>query len=236
MSRDTLVRSLTDVVLACVAALSIGTTAWIAGGIASDLGTRDAPTWILARASGFTSYVLILFLVLLGMTLSHPAAKRLTWPSPATRLRVHVSLSVFCLVFTALHVLALVVDPWAGVGWAGALLPMSSEYRPVAVTLGVIALWAGLVTGLTASLAGRFAGRVWWPIHKVAAVVFLLVWAHGLLAGSDTRAAVWFYLATGALVLMLGVSRYSSATPADRVAELLEAQRATDVGRERVSS
>jgi hypothetical protein len=236
MSKETLLRGAINVMLGCVAVLSIGTTAWIAAAIARDLSQRDAAPWILARASGFTSYVLILLLVLMGMTLSHPAATRLSWPSPATRLRIHVSLSVFSLVFTVVHVVVLATDPWAKVGWAGALLPMASAYRPVAVTLGVAAAWAGLVTGLTASMAGRFAGRVWWPIHKVAAGIFLLVWAHGLFAGSDTAVALWFYLATGGLVLALGLSRYSSATPADRVAELLDARRTSNARRDRVRS
>jgi predicted ferric reductase len=235
MSRELLLRSVTNAVLWCVAALSAGTTTWIGVGIAGDLSDQEAAPWILARASGFTSYVLILLLVLMGMTLSHPAARRLSWPSPATRLRIHVSLSVFSLVFTVLHVVVLATDPWAKVGWAGALLPMASDYRPVSVTLGVVAVWAGLVTGVTASLAGRFAGRIWWPIHKVAALILVLVWTHGLFAGSDTAVALWFYVATGALVVALGVSRYSSATPADRVDELVMAQRTTHAQRERVA-
>ena len=84
---------------------------------------------------------------------------------------MHVSLSVFALAFIVLHVVVLATDSYAGVGSRGALVPMGSGYRPVPVTLGVIALCAGLLAGLTAALAGRVTGRVWWPIHKVAIVV-----------------------------------------------------------------
>ena len=228
-------QAVVGVILTGVAAMSIATTAWMAGGIARDLGDRETGPWILARASGFTSYLLVLLLVVMGLVLSHPSAARLTWPSPATRLRIHVSLAVFSLVFTVLHVFVLATDPWAHVGWRGALLPMASDYRPVAVTLGVIALWSGLLTGLTASLAGRLAGRIWWPIHKVAAVVFVLIWAHGFWSGIDTPSVTGFYLATGALVLALGVSRYSAATPADLVADLVSSDRARPGVRDRVA-
>jgi len=119
-----------------------------------------------------------------------------------------------------LHVVVLATDPWAKVGWPGALLPLASTYRPVPVTLGVLALWAGLLTGVTARLAGRWAARVWWPVHKVSFVVLLLVWAHSVLAGSDVELLRWFYLTSGIAVLALAVTRYGARTPADALLEL----------------
>lgn len=176
----------------------------------------DAVPWVLARASGVTSYVLLVALVTTGLVLAHPWARHLRRPSAATRLVVHASLATFTLAFTVLHVVVLATDPWAQVGWAGALLPMASAYRPVPVTLGVLALWAGLLTGVTARWAGR-VGRVWLPVHRVALVVLALVWAHGVLAGSDTPALQGFYLATGAAVAALAVSRYGARTPRELV-------------------
>ena len=176
--------------------------------------------WVLGRAAGLTSYVLLLTLVGSGLVLAHPWARHLQRPTPRTRLALHVALATFTLVFTALHVVVLATDPWAGVGWPGALLPMASTYRPVPVTLGVLALWAGLVTGLTARLAGSIAARVWWPVHKVASGVLALVWAHSVLAGSDVAALRGFYVATGCGLIGLAITRYAARTPADRVHEL----------------
>lgn len=184
---------------------------------------QEAGPWVLGRASGLTSYVLVLVLVCTGLVLAHPWARDLRVPSPAARLRLHAGLATFTLVFTVLHVVVLATDPWAQVGWRGALLPMASEYRPVGVTLGVLALWAGLVTGLTARFAGRLAPRVWWPVHKVAAGILVLVWGHSVLAGSDLPALRGFYLASGCAVLGLAVTRYAARTPADRLDELTDA-------------
>ena len=195
---------------------SVATAAWLV----LDALQGDAVHWVLGRASGVTSYLLLLLLVATGLVLAHPWARHLRLPAPRTRQSMHVTLATFTLVFTVLHVVVLATDPWAQVGWAGALLPMASTYRPVAVTLGVLALWSGLVTGLTATFAGRFAARIWWPLHKVAALALGLVWAHSVLAGSDIAALQGFYLATGAALLGLAVTRYAAKTPADRVAEL----------------
>ena len=200
-------------------------------GLVLDARSGDKAAWVLGRASGVTSYVLLVLLVATGLVLSHPWARHLRSPSPATRLRVHAGLATFTLVFTVLHVVVLATDPWAQVGWRGAVLPMASTYRPVAVTLGVIALWAGLVTGLTARLAGRLSRRAWWPIHKVAAAVLVLIWGHSVLAGSDLPALRGFYLASGCAVLGLAVTRYASRTPADRLAELTDDLGATAGGR-----
>ncbi|MGZ4614883.1 MAG: ferric reductase-like transmembrane domain-containing protein, partial [Actinomycetes bacterium] len=157
----------------------------------------------------------------MGLVLSHPARARIRRPSSALRIRLHVSLAVFTLALTVLHVVVLATDSYAGVGWRGSIVPLGSTYRPVPVTLGVLGLYAGLLAGVTATLSGRrVVARVWWPIHKVAAVSFLLVWAHGLYAGIDSRALLWLYLVTGAGLLGLASWRYVAKTPADLVAEL----------------
>jgi hypothetical protein len=202
-------------VLAGVVAVAM--TAWI---VMDTLHGKAPVAWVLARASGVTSYVLLVVLVATGLVLSHPWSRAIRKPSAASRLGLHVSLATFTLAFTALHVIVLATDPWAKVGWQGAILPMASTYRPVAVTLGVIAVWAGLITGITARLAGSIAARVWWPVHKVAAAMLVLVWTHSVLAGTDIVALRGFYLATGFAVVGLAVSRYGARTPSDRVAEL----------------
>jgi Ferric reductase like transmembrane component len=199
-----------------------GSSAWLVGrAVQSVAGDRNAP-WIIGRASGVTSYLLLVVLVILGLGLSHPWRIRWHRPSAATRIRLHISLAMFTLAFVVLHVVVLATDKYAKVGWWGSVLPMASQYRPVAVTLGVIGAYAGLVAGLTAAFAGRWARRVWWPVHKVAGVSLVLVGLHGILAGADTPLLRWMYLGTAGLVVVLAITRYAARTPGDRVRELLE--------------
>ncbi|MEZ0448851.1 hypothetical protein [Cellulomonas sp. ICMP 17802] len=217
--------------LAVLGLAAIGSVAAVSA-LVRDVRGGDTAAWVLGRASGVTSYVLLVALVCTGLVLAHPWARHLGVPSPAVRLRLHAGLATFTLVFTVLHVVVLATDPWAQVGWRGAVLPMASTYRPVAVTLGVIALWAGLLTGLTARLAGRLTLRAWWPIHKASATVLALIWTHSVLAGSDLAALRGFYLASGCAVLGLALTRYASRTPGDRLAELTDSLGAT-AGRRR---
>jgi hypothetical protein len=199
-------------------ALSAAVTGWALGQAAQAVAGDRAAPWIVGRAAGLAAYVLLALLVATGLLLSHPASARLRRPTAPTRLRVHVSLAACTLVVTALHVGVLAADPHAGVGWRGSLVPLGSTYRPVPVTLGLLGVYAGLAAGLTAGLAGhRVVSRVWWPVHKVAAVAFALVWAHGVLAGSDTPALLAVYLGTGGVLLVLAGWRYAAERPAEEV-------------------
>ena len=220
MLRDRLVRPVRSGATLALLTAGGGATAWLLGRAAQQLsGHHDAP-WIVGRASGITAYVLLVAVVTMGLLLAHPWRTRQHHPSTVTRIRLHAVLAGFTLAFTALHVIVLATDPYAGVGWTGALLPMGASYRPAPVTLGVIGLYSGLISGITAALAGRIAARAWWPLHKVSAAALVVVWLHGLLAGSDALALLLMYGLSGAGVIALAVSRYVATTPRDRVQAL----------------
>jgi hypothetical protein len=197
--------------------LLVLTTATVTGGfvglaVARVSGNKMAP-WILGRAGGICAYVMLVGLVLLGLTLSHPRRAE-HGRTAMMRMRAHIVLALLTLAFLAVHVVVLATDRYAGVGWWGAVVPMGAQYRPVGVTLGLIGAWLGLLAGVTAGLAGRLPRRVWWPVHKVAALTFVLVFVHGLLAGSDTPALLGMYVGSGLLVLGSALSRYVARRPA----------------------
>lgn len=200
--------------------VSAGTTGVLVGMASRSVSHNRMAPWIIGRAAGVSSYLMLVALVLLGLLLSHPWRSRWHRPSSATRIRVHIVLAVLTLALTLLHVVFLATDRYAGVGWWGVVLPLRATYRPVPVTLGLLGAWAGLFAGGTAALAGRLPARAWWPIHKVAASALVLVWLHGVLAGGDTYALRWMYLGSGMLVVAAAISRYAARSPADRVEEL----------------
>jgi predicted ferric reductase len=203
-----------------VLGLSAALTGWLLGTAIVTATEAPMSAWVLGRSAGISSYLLLTTLVITGLLLAHPRTPARMRMGLAARVRLHAGLAAFTLVFTVLHVVVLATDPWAGVGWWGALVPMGSTYRPLPVTLGVLALYAGLAAGLSAALAGRLPVRVWWPLHKIASAAFVLVWWHGVLAGADTPALLATYAVTGIAVVGLAVSRYATEGPRDRAAAL----------------
>jgi len=140
--------------------------------------------WLAARAAGFVTLGLLTLQVVLGLVLSHPTNKT-TWRLSRLLFPWHANVWVFVLAFLALHVLTLVADPYAGVGIGGALLPGLSSYRTVPVALGVISLYALLITGLAARYTKFLPRGLWLRIHRFSLVVLALAWGHGVLAGTN---------------------------------------------------
>lgn len=173
--------------------------------------------WIVGRGLGLAAYLALTALVLVGTWYSHPWRLRRPGLHPAVQLRAHAVLAAGTVLLVAGHVLALVLDRYAGVGVQGALVPGSSRYRPAAVALGTLALYLGLATGLSAALAGRLVTRHRWIfVHRFAVVVFGLTWFHGVLAGSDTPALRVVYASSGVAVVALTVTRLLARVPRAR--------------------
>ena len=163
--------------------------------------------WILGRGLGIAAYLSLTALTALGLWLRHPMAQRWQWPRPATRVRVHAVLAAATIVLVLGHVVALVLDSFAGVGLRGAVLPGGSGYRPFAVGLGTVSLYLAALVAASAALAGHVTGRAWRPIHQVALGVFGLAWGHGLLAGSDAPRLRLMYAVTGAVIAVMALTR-----------------------------
>ncbi|HEY6057090.1 MAG TPA: hypothetical protein VIV06_03615 [Candidatus Limnocylindrales bacterium] len=163
--------------------------------------------WLVGRATGITTFVLLTAQVLLGLVLSHPTNQS-TWKLSKVLYPWHENLLVFVLAFVAVHVVALVADPYAGVGLTGAFVPGLSSYRSSPVALGTMSLYALLVTGLTARYARHLPAGAWLVLHRLSLGVFVLGWLHGVLAGTDSGALRLLYLASGVLVGVAAGYRY----------------------------
>ncbi len=167
----------------------------------------DLRIWLAARAAGFVALGLLTAQVVLGLVLSHPTNKT-TWRLSRTLYPWHANAWIFVLAFIAMHIVTLVLDPYAGVGVGGALVPGLSSYRSVPVAIGVIALYALLITGLTARYTKLLPRGVWLLLHRFSLGVVVMAWVHGVLSGTDSLALAGFYGASFVLVVLAAAYRY----------------------------
>lgn len=204
----------TLIVIAAVAMLvALGITDQVIP--ATDARTLSVRPWVAARALGITAYLLLTLQVAAGVWLSHPRNSG----DPRTSRVVfpwHVLLTVFTGAFLALHIVLLAVDPYAGVDWIGAFVPGFSQYRTVPVAIGSVALYAMVITAVTAKWTRLLPAGWWLKVHRVTALVFLMAWIHGVLAGTDTMPLLPLYLLTGGLVLLAIAHRWWSAVGGTR--------------------
>ena len=145
----------------------------------------NAITWDTARAAGFVSYALLTTSVSLGLVLRN-RWQSTRWPRLVTN-ELHGFVSLLALVFIAIHVLAVTVDPFTHFGLAAVLVPFATSYRTIWMSLGIVSLYLVLAVWLSSMLRRRIGHRLWRQIHILAFAVYGAATLHGLGTGSDTR-------------------------------------------------
>ena len=74
-----------------------------------------------------------------------------------------------CGAFLILHIVLMAIDPYAKVGWLGALVPGLSEYRTPAIAIGTVTVYAMLITAITAKWTKLLPDGWWLKIHRLSA-------------------------------------------------------------------
>jgi cytochrome b561 len=82
-------------------------------------------TWDVARAGGFTAYVLLTLAVVAGLALSTKLQSPSRWPR-LLNSELHNFLTLLSTIFVGVHVLAVWVDPFTHFGWNEVFIPFVS--------------------------------------------------------------------------------------------------------------
>jgi predicted ferric reductase len=170
-------------------------------------------TWVILRAAGIGAYLMLWASIAWGLAstttiMGKRAAK-------ASTTLIHQFFSTVGLLLLVVHVGLLLVDRFIDFGWVDVLVPMTSPYRPFAVALGVLAMYATVVI-LATSWTRKKIGTLWWRrFHVLAIPAFALTLLHGVFSGTDTLRSwtFWMYLSTTAILLFLTIVRGLTARP-----------------------
>jgi hypothetical protein len=166
------------------------------------MSTWNSVTWDVARAGGLASYGLLTVGVSLGLVLRNRWQSG-RWPRMITN-ELHGYVSLLALVFIAIHVTAVAVDPFTRFGLAAVLVPFVTSYRTLWMSLGIVGLYLLLAVWVSSKLRARIGHRTWRVLHVFSFAVYAAATLHGLGTGSDTRTA-W-----GALVYAVSVALVGS--------------------------
>ena len=143
-------------------------------------------TWDVARAGGFTAYVLLTLAVAVGLMLSAQLQSPSRWPR-LLNSELHNFLTLLSAIFVVIHVLAVWVDPFTHFGWNELFIPFASHYRPEWMALGIVALYLGIAIGISTWLRPRISYTWWRRLHVLTLGVYALATVHGIATGSDTQ-------------------------------------------------
>lgn len=170
--------------------------------------------WLVARSSGIAAYVLLTASVLAGLVLrSRPFGRAL---KAATVTELHRTLALLGVGYVAVHGVALVLDRTVEIMPAALLVPGLASYRPLAVSLGVVAGELMALVFLSFRFRKRIGTKAWRRLHWLTYVVFAAATVHGLAAGTDTQQpwARGLYLGAVGTVAFATAWRALAAAPA----------------------
>ena len=139
--------------------------------------------WYVARAGGIVAWSLLTTAVVWGLLLKTRLFRGR--PTPRWILDLHRFLGGLSVVFTGVHVAAVVADDYVHFGAADILVPFASGWRPGAVALGVVALYLLAAVEVTSLLMKRIPRRWWRAVHMTSFGAWLLGTLHAVLAGAD---------------------------------------------------
>jgi sulfoxide reductase heme-binding subunit YedZ len=174
-------------------------------------------TWYLIRSLGLVAYLAFSLSLALGASSATSGTGGPAIDRRVVRQLLHRSVAVLALVALFLHLLLVVRDTFVPTSLSAVLVPMTASYRPFALALGTLALYAfvlAAVVGWSRTLvAGALSEQAWRRLHGAAYAGWVLCLGHGILAGADTgqRWAWGVYAAGLALVVTALVWRQTAA-------------------------
>lgn len=118
---------------------------------------------------------------------------------------LHQFLSAFAVAATALHLVGVVLGPWAGESAETVLWWMFAPAQPTGFNFGVPALHLLSAVTITSFFQRTLTIPVWRMVHRLAFVVYVLTTVHlFIMSGAGTRPAIqWVAFGVSAAVVFL---------------------------------
>lgn len=171
--------------------------------------------WYLSRGTGVVSLLLFTAVMLFGI-LGPLRVSSPRWPRFATDA-LHRDLSLLAVALLAIHIITSVLDSFAPLQLIDAVVPFTSQYRPLWLGLGAVALDLLVALVITSLLRRRLGYGSWRAIHWLAYASWPVAVLHGLGTGTDVKQ--WWMLGLTAvcvagvtLALLMRIGRSEAAS------------------------
>ena len=169
--------------------------------------TADQFFWVLARVAGLSAYAALAIALVTGIGLRTAV---LDWLGSNRAVRsLHEYTTVLWIPLAMIHLVSLLLDTTARVGWLDLVVPFHSSYGTLAIGLGALSVDLLVVVTVTGLLKRRMHRDAWIWLHRLAYVAFGLIFFHAVLSGTDfsdpaVSAITW---GVAAVLAALGVTR-----------------------------
>jgi len=166
-------------------------------------------TWYAARAAGIVAWALAAASVVWGLALStHVMGRK---PRPAWIFDPHRFPGGLAVVFTGVHVGAILLDTYVHFSLVNVLVPFTGAWHPAAVAWGIVAFYVLLAVEFTSLAKARISNRLWRRVHFASFALFALSTVHALTAGTDAGSSSFRLAVVAVCGLVTGLTARRSA-------------------------
>ncbi|MEU9781983.1 ferric reductase-like transmembrane domain-containing protein [Streptomyces phaeochromogenes] len=178
--------------------------------------TDDSILWYANRATGAVCLVLFTVVVLLGVAVR--LRTRLPGLPRFGTVSLHRTISLSATAFLAVHIATAVIDGYVDISTLDVLIPFASDYQPLWLGLGTVALDLMLAVLVTSLFRERIGHRTWRAVHWLAYASWPVALIHGIGIGTDTGTdwMLWLTVTCVAAVLTAFTIRVTQAARANR--------------------
>jgi sulfoxide reductase heme-binding subunit YedZ len=159
--------------------------------------------WYLTRSTGAVALLLLTLAIVLGVVdverWSTPSLPRFVLDS------LHRNVSLLALAFLVVHILTSVLDSFASISIADALIPFIGSYRPFWLGLGAVAFDLILAVIATSLLRARMGFSTWRAVHWLVYASWPIALVHGFGTGSDAS-STWLIALSVLCIAMVAVA------------------------------
>jgi methionine sulfoxide reductase heme-binding subunit len=158
--------------------------------------------WYASRATGIVALLLLTAVMLLGILVTRQG--RLPGLPRFAVSGLHRNLSLLATAFVALHVLTAVLDGYVDIPLTAAVVPLTSPYERIWLTLGAISLDLTIALIITSLLRRHLSRRAWRAVHLLAYLSWPVAWVHSFFSSGDLQHGVLLVIAVGCAIAVAG--------------------------------
>jgi methionine sulfoxide reductase heme-binding subunit len=165
--------------------------------------------WYVARTGGLVGFLLLYFSMLLGLAIRTPILNKII--KPKYSCRPHCWISLQALIFAFLHGFSLLFDKYLSFGFKDILVPFSSKFSPLFLSLGIISFYLIIILVVSSYLRRFIPDKLWRFLHSLNVALYIFTLIHALFLGTDLKVPLIrnvFLAMNGFLILLLVINLF----------------------------
>src|SRR6202046_1140601 len=174
----------------------------VGGSRFSTFGGVRVTLWYASRATGIVALLLLTAVMLLGILVTRQG--RLPGLPRFAVSGLHRNLSLLATAFVALHVLTAVLDGYVDIPLTSAVVPLTSPYERIWLSLGAISLDLTVALIITSLVRRHLSRRAWRAVHLLAYLSWPVAWLHSFYSSGDLQHGVLLVIALICAIAVAG--------------------------------